>query len=173
MNLRELQPYVIGWIRDYLSQVLAGALTILRLVVTDLTVIGQVVGSLVVSGDLYTVPWTDYSASSTVTGWSSFNAKQILCKRVGKLVFVQFFLHGTSDNTIARFTVPYVSGAIPSYTQVMIKVMDNGVTLPAPGLLHMPGSGSLVHLYKDVPSNPWTAGGDKLVIGEFFYEAAA
>jgi hypothetical protein len=66
--------------------------------------------SNIISGDLYTVAWTDYSDDSTLVGWASFTEKIIEYKKVGKLVFVNFRITGTSNNMVTTFTVPYPEG---------------------------------------------------------------
>ena len=42
------------------------------------------------------VAWTDYSATSTIVGWSSYTTKSIFYKKIGKLVFVQFVISGVA-----------------------------------------------------------------------------
>jgi hypothetical protein len=37
--------------------------------------------ALQITGDLYQVSWTDYSATSTIVGWSSFTEKFIYYKK--------------------------------------------------------------------------------------------
>jgi len=53
--------------------------------------------------------WANYSAVSTIVGWSSFTTKLIYTKKIGKTVFVSFFLHGVSNATTISFTLPYKS----------------------------------------------------------------
>src|SRR5205814_10418940 len=58
-------------------------------------------------GDIYTVAWMDYSATSTIVVWTSFTSKLIFYKKIGKDVFVQFELTGTSNATTSTFTLPF------------------------------------------------------------------
>jgi hypothetical protein len=55
--------------------------------------------------------WVDYSATSTIVGWSSFTAKKIRYRVVGKLVFVTAQLTGTSNSTTTSFTLPFTSSS--------------------------------------------------------------
>lgn len=66
-------------------------------------------GLLTPSADFYTVDYTDYSSTSTVVGWSGFdsNAKQIWYKKIGKTVFVWFYISGTSNSATHTFTLPF------------------------------------------------------------------
>ncbi len=115
-------------------------------------------------------PWPDYSATSTITGWSSFTYKEILYKKIGKLVFVSFNLNGTSDSISVTFTLPYSKNTLPTVINFMIRLADNGVVLATPGY------GTLVTntvtCYKDLASTIWTNSGNKIVIGQFCYQEA-
>ena len=54
------------------------------------------------------VPWTDYSGTSAITGWTSYTTKEIFYKKIiGNLVFVKFRIAGESDTTNANFTLPF------------------------------------------------------------------
>jgi hypothetical protein len=119
-------------------------------------------------GDVYTTAWTDYSASSTVTGWSSFTSKFIYYKKIGKLVFVQFRITGTSDSTATSFTLP---NSVGNYTRpsAIIRAADNGAYTAA-GLAEMPENGNIVFCYPLAAGGNWTASGNKNIMGQLFYE---
>jgi hypothetical protein len=123
------------------------------------------------AGDLYSVPWTDYSGTSTIVGWSSFTTKKIYYKKIGKLVFVDYNLDGTSDNTALTFTLPYATSTLlPDPTSIIVWAMNNGVANT--GYVRIPANSSTVTFYRDVLGNTWTAANRKYVLGQFFYEAA-
>jgi hypothetical protein len=111
--------------------------------------------------------WTDYSATSTIVGWSSYTTKSIYYKDIGKTRFVTFTLYGTSNSTSATFTLPSASSNTVS-TNNGIRVIDNGAE-GAIGLIGLPANSSTVTCYKSLLS-PWTGSGDKLVAGQFFYD---
>jgi hypothetical protein len=116
---------------------------------------------------------TDYSATSTVTGWSSFTAKQIFYRTTGKVVFVKYRIIGTSDLTTATFTVPYNMAASIDDLLLPVVVRDNGTTQTAPGRLVLSASGNQVVFGKALNANGgFTASGEKYVIGEFWYWSA-
>lgn len=112
-------------------------------------------------------PWTDYSATSTVTGWASFTTKHIYYKRIGKLVFVAFFLDGTSDATSASFTLPYALAAAPAI-QTPIRTRDNTGSRDT-GALTITAGASTVNLQPTAASVTWTASGTKEARGQFCY----
>lgn len=124
-------------------------------------------------GAIPSATWTDYSATSTIVGWSSFIYKQIYYKVLGSLVFVAFELSGTSNATSISFTLPYASKAAPGQIGgAWNQAGDNGVALTTAGCFYMPAGGSLVYCYKDMNVSTWTNTNAKYVIGQFFYEKA-
>lgn len=129
--------------------------------------------NLTIGGELSTVAWTDYSATSTVTGWASTTTKQIFYKQVGKLVFVQFYIDGTSDNAVARFTVATAAAASLTQSASCLGVtMDNGSLLTTPGRVQIAAGASVVNCYKDAAAANFTASGQKIVAGQLVYEIA-
>lgn len=123
--------------------------------------------------DVFTVTWTDYSASSTIVGFSSFTSKSIFYKKIGKLVFVQFLLAGVSNSTSITFTLPYAQQSdielfIPSGFN-----KDNGVNNDTVSLVSLAPSASTVVIYKTLSgTSTWTASGNKAVEGQFWYQTA-
>jgi len=125
---------------------------------------------LSVTGDIYTVAWTDYSGTSTIVGWSSYTTQKIFYKKVGKLVFVEFSLSGTSNSATTTFTLPFARHNNGYSLKVTIQITDNGAI--ATGLFELPSNSSTVTFYSTLGEAGWTASGTKGVIGEFCYEAA-
>jgi hypothetical protein len=115
--------------------------------------------------------WTSYSDTSTIVGWGSHSAKQIYYKKIGKLVFVKFYLSGVSDSTTVTFTLPHSVASNP-VTQFLCRVYDNSAGRADPGYGVI--SGNTVTIYKSLASfsADFTASGNKFVIGQFFYESA-
>jgi hypothetical protein len=118
-------------------------------------------------------PWIDFSEQSTIVGWSAYTTKRIRYKVVGNIVYVNLTLDGTSNSTSTTFTLPY----IPKITSQGIATLtsDNGAsTITGRFLLtasditvicSRPSSASSV-----TPTQTWTASGNKIIIGQFFYE---
>ena len=117
-----------------------------------------------------TTAWTDYSATSTITGWAAGKTAIIYYKKVGKTVFVSYNITGTSDAVSASFTIPVTSAANIHYG---VGYAVNAGATAAAGLVAMTGGGTTVQTFKDmVGSNNWTTSGTKTVLGEFWYESA-
>lgn len=119
---------------------------------------------------------SDYSSSSTVTGWSSFTHKTILTSKIGTRVFVNFYLSGTSNSTTISFTLPYTSASTTDNTvrQPWGAGEDNSTSLTSPGTIFLGANSSTVEAYKDMSyGSAWTNSGSKTVIGEFSYETVS
>ena len=115
--------------------------------------------------------WTDYSATSTIVGWSSFTTKSIYTKKIGKTVFVSYSIAGTSNAATASFTVPYTI-ASPNFYSVSGYASDAGGN-PVAGNIVVVAGGVAIDLRKDATTNAaWTASGTKMVLGRFSYESA-
>jgi hypothetical protein len=119
--------------------------------------------------DLIGVPWADYGATSTIVGWGSFATKQIYYRKpVDKLVFVKFYLDGTSDSTSLHFTLPYTCNAdIPTYFICAGRDNNAWQTLPAFGLIN--ANSATCSVYKTITATGWTASQTKSIVGQFFY----
>jgi hypothetical protein len=123
--------------------------------------------------DVYSVAWTDYSASSTITGWSSFTTKKIMYKKVGRRVDVFFSIRGTSDSTAVSFTLPYAMNNDGMTLIGPIYCVDNNAQQSAPGTFSLGAGGSTVSCYKTwTVSGNWTNTSTKEVVGSFSYETS-
>lgn len=114
--------------------------------------------------------WTDYGGVSTIAGWTTPTAN-IWYKRVGSLVFVNFYITGTSSTTGATFTLPFTSVNVTNGgLAVAIGGADNGSALTAPASANLPLNSATVTCYKDMATTTWTGSGTKTVNGQFFYQ---
>jgi hypothetical protein len=115
--------------------------------------------------------WMDYSAISTVTGWSSLDIKKIFYKKIGRIAFVSFRLSGPSNSSSVEFTLPYALRNVSGYLlRSPVQNADNGVLLTSPGVAAMTPSLNSVVVYKDYATGAWTNSGTKTVTGNFWYE---
>ena len=125
--------------------------------------------AMIKSLDMVTsVPWTDYSGTSTITGWTSYTAEVIKYKKIGKLVFVMFLIGGESDTNNANFTLPFV-GEIDIAGACWGR--DDGGTR-APTLFYIDASGPDVDIYWGGSLTGFTNSGTKETYGQFWYESA-
>ena len=132
--------------------------------VLDDTTVGAMLTTL---GGVAETAWTDYSATSTIVGWSSFITKHIYYKDVGKTRFVTFNLFGTSNSTSISFTLPSASSNTVDIV-FACRVHDNGVE-GATGLASIAANASTVNCYRSALA-AWTASGTKIVSGQFTYQ---
>ena len=116
--------------------------------------------------------WIDYSAFSTIVGWSSFTTKKIYYKQVGNMLYVAFDLTGTSNNKSVTFTLPFLKTATnPLLCAVTTIAEDNSVYLTSPGRINISNS-YIVACYSDLFTGAWTNSGEKRVMGNFWAEIA-
>ncbi len=124
--------------------------------------------------DCYTVAWTDYSGTATITGWAATPTVTYYYKKIGKLVYVKFSITGTSSTTAATFTLP---SAADGGTYFTCRGMDAGTDIAggACGGIGIINS-STVNLQPDQNftegTTSWTGSGTKAVSGQFFYHEA-
>ena len=129
-------------------------------------------GSMSVAGDVYTKELSDYYTSSTVAGWASMATGNIYYKKIGKTVFVDFYLNGTSNATTAKITLPYSHNAASVFTNlhVPIKVIDSSSNCVGHACL---SSSNVLNFYNGATSGTtFINSGTKTIQGTFIYEAA-
>lgn len=111
--------------------------------------------------------WTDYSATSTISNWSSYTNKNLYYKKIGKSVFVSFYIAGVSNGTSASFTLPYVSAILDIV--VPIATVNNGAE-EYTGIMQLTTTSSTAICYRDLTGTLWTDSGNKTIAGQFFYD---
>jgi len=117
--------------------------------------------------------WSDYFATSTITGWAATPTGNIYIKKIGKTVFVSYSITGTSNLETTQFTVPYTSATGAVY-QTCGYTLDNGTATTTGGAIGIGSASSTVGLTKTMAdtATDWTASGTKTVKGILWYEAA-
>ena len=127
--------------------------------------------TLSASGDIFTTAWTSYGATSTVIGWAATPTKQIYYKRIGNIAFIWFRITGTSNDTVATFTVPFTNKNIANLpASVCVATKDNGAWQTTGGMVNLASNSTTVTLYKNMAGAAWTASGAKTTYGQFCYE---
>ncbi len=126
--------------------------------------------------DFYTTAWTDYSSSTTVTGFSSTVTKEVYYKKIGNLVFVHFCITGTSNATSLSFTLPDnpVIGTAENCWGTGT-ALDNGAAVDSGcHITGVAGTGTfnVSKTCTQATLNNWTGSGTKKASGTFFYEIA-
>lgn len=133
----------------------------------------DVVGVSIEGADsLYDSGWIDYSATSTIVGWSSFTTKEIYYRIIGKQIFVHFFLSGTSNTTTATFTLPNNNVSTFAIYNLSVLITDNGASSNTPGRASTAISSNITTILRDRNATLFTASGIKTCVGQFFYAIA-
>jgi len=114
---------------------------------------------------------TDYSATSTITGWSSYTTKKIYYMVTNGKVDVWFHLSGTSNSATTSFTVPYALDSDgPNLTLSDCRGFDSGSALAVPCRGGAAAGSSTVGVYTAWDADTgWTASGTKTIVGHFYY----
>lgn len=127
-------------------------------------------GNEFVKGDIYTVALTNYSSSLSTTGWFVFTRKEFYYKKVGKMVFVNFYLVGANDTgcNTTTLTLPYAVAAPLSFA---LSRCTNDSTDVNGGGFGMCDSGSTLELYWNEDKDAWGVSSlaTRKVAGQFFY----
>lgn len=116
----------------------------------------------------------DYSASSTIVGWSSFTTKSIKYLVQGKVTHVWFYIEGTSNTTSVSFTIPTNHTGTKSY-QSGGWAYNNSAGLNTAPRIEISNGSNVVTLSRlmsntGTPGEGWTASATKGVSGYFTYE---
>ena len=112
--------------------------------------------------------WTDYSSTSTIVGWSSTTVKIIRYRIIGKQLFFQAYISGTSNSVNTTFTLPNSATNIASTG--CIRTTNNGTAVF--GLFEISSGSSTVNCYTNVSGAAWTASGTKTIFITSFIEIA-
>ena len=114
--------------------------------------------------------WVDYSATSTIVGWSSFTIKNIRYYVVGKIITVFYQFNGTSNSTTTTFTLPFANaGANVFYPNAYT---NNGVSGVTPGRTRFLTGDSFATMAIDWANVAFSATGSKTCAGTIIYEIA-
>lgn len=140
---------------------------------------GSVTPEKLVAGTGSSWGWLDYTATSTIVGFSSITNKVIWYKQIGKTVHVVYAIDGVSNATNVTFTLPIAakiySGGLfnvgPEFATGLCS--NNGATDSAPGrgLIDSTLPNTVV-ISRLAGSAGFTPSGAKAVRGTFTYEAA-
>jgi len=113
-----------------------------------------------------TAAWVDYSATSTITGWSSYTTKLIKYQVVGNIMRVMVQIEGTGTGTAVSFTLP--NSATAWGTQYFILHTRNNTTQSA-SVATVAANGSTVTVSNSASTtSSWTNGVGRDVQGQFF-----
>lgn len=123
------------------------------------------------TGDIFSEEYQSYSP--TFVGWSSISAAYARYKKVGKLVFVEFYINGTGDANTPTMTLPTYSGGNRGFQIYAPVRCQNGPTNNVFGIAGIPNSGNIVTFYSTAAGGGWSAGVARQINGHFWYDANA
>ena len=115
--------------------------------------------------------WIDYSAISSVVGWSSFTSKVIWYKIIGDLMVVDFYIQGTSNANNASFTIPNNATTI-FQNNLGVLILNNGVVLTTPGRVVTTIGSNIIDIYRDATATLFTTSGVKRNQGQIIIKIA-
>ena len=110
----------------------------------------------------------DYSNTSTIVGWVNYSSKKIYTTKIGKRVFVDFYLSGVSNNTATTFTVSDAANVNMDTLNTYLS-QDNASTFTITPVKISSNSTNVI-CYTSGFGN-WTASGIKQAIGQISYES--
>jgi hypothetical protein len=111
--------------------------------------------------------WTTYAPAAT--GFSSKTSDTGSYQQIGKIVFADVSINGTSNATTLTFTLPVAPKKDMNYAQ--FRAGDAGAS--SVGMLNLIfANGTTATAYKNAANDAWTASGNKFFFGQFTYEAA-
>lgn len=114
-----------------------------------------------------TAAFTDISGTVTVNGFSGTPTVVFRQCVIGKIVHIEFNISGTSNST--SFTVTGLPKASLNAWTLVFFIANNGANAISIG--SMSASGTTITFSPTVNSATWTASGNKVAIGNFFYES--
>ena len=140
--------------------------------VGDVSLFGDLTGNAGTE-DIYTEVWTDYGGTSTIIGWNPVGlTANIWYKRVGKLVYVSYYITGTSNAIVSSFTLPHLAMNSTNYKAIgSVQYTNGGFASTIPGRSDLVQNTLTVALYTDWAGAAWANVNQKTVQGQFVYEA--
>jgi nitrogen fixation protein len=112
--------------------------------------------------------WIDYSATSTIVGFSSISTRNIRYLVIGDLCTVFVNIQGTSNTTTFTYTLPFVNTGASILTPV--KIQNNGGFPVGLGYADLAPNSSTVTLYSTITQGGWSATNAKGVWYLFSYK---
>jgi len=104
--------------------------------------------------------WTDYSATSTISGWSSFTTKILRYHVMGKTVIYFWYISGTSNSVSKSYTIAQIGVSFGGgQNEAAGFSVNNGTTSASVGYLNLPANSSTANVYATGAGSNWTGSG--------------
>jgi hypothetical protein len=114
-------------------------------------------------------PWIDYSASTTIVGFSSVSVKRVWYQLSNNTLFYNVYISGASNATTFSFTLPMAVAGGNNIIAQACRVFNAGVVSAAPGMCFNTLGSNVVSVLRDFAGTAWTASGVKTVQAQGFY----
>jgi len=111
--------------------------------------------------------WVDYSATSTINGWSVFTTKEIFIKEEDKGCFVKIKIEGTSSSGTTNCTLNFNADE----SKRTFTISRNAGTYGS-GVVDTTSASNVLNFYNTVAGGAYTASGTKLVDVTLFIKKA-
>ena len=137
-----------------------------------MTVSGEVTGDLPVTGDIYTQAIVDSFNADSVVGWGAYGYGHVDVKIVGKTVFYDIRIYGTSDTNIVTIRLPFdISSSHSEDLKFPCYITDNGTGAIGRAVLDESNDNLLIFYPSATAANTdWTNSGTKEVNLQFHCE---
>jgi len=113
--------------------------------------------------------WVDYSATTTVTGFSGTPTVSVWYQKCYKRVNVAVNIAGTSNSTAFSFTLPIANWSVGSTRQGGTYGANNSAGLTTTPVFNVVAGSTTFNLYRDANLTTWTAANGKQVILSSWY----
>jgi hypothetical protein len=121
----------------------------------------ELVGNVKVDADIYSVDWTNWGGSVSVTGFASFTTGAYWYKKVGKTMYLKVAMAGPADGTSITITTPYNIKSPNSQIYDVVKPVwtyDNSGLVATPGLCCKNAAANKLNIYADWAAADFTLG---------------
>lgn len=118
------------------------------------------------NGKLTKNSWVDYSATSTIVGWSSFTTKLIYYYIVGDIATVMVHLDGTSNSATTSITLPFTQTSI-AMISINTRFTNNGIASATAGRVTCALGSNVAVFTIDGLGTAFTSANQKLILATF------
>jgi len=119
----------------------------------------------------FTLPtWTDYSAVSTVTGWSGTPTKNIWYIKVGSTVYWMATINGTANSSAKSFTLPYSASVNQMSMFTPSRNTIGGIGTNIVGSVRVQASSNVLTCFRDMQNTTYPVAGGLVIIAEGFFQ---
>jgi hypothetical protein len=151
-----------------LSGTVTNAISTTNLIADTITTT-NISATIIRATTIETESWIEFGATTTNVGWSPVSNSLVNYKRVGDIVFVSYYIDGTSNANTTSFTLPYTASNLYNVYLTLGRTDDDSVTLTTPGGIVITAGTGVVNCYRNTALATWKNSGVKTISGQFWY----